>query len=624
MPIPINLELYKIVKKEADRKFDKPSAYKSGWLVKEYKKRGGEYSGKKPNKGLTRWFKEDWKDINPNKTKNTYPVYRPTKRITKDTPLTASEIDPVQAKKQIALKQKIRGSKNLPKFEGGADDPSTPPNTPPRRRPREEATPPQRQRRRTDEPTIIAPPLFQGIPDAPNQAPFQFQTTFTLPTPISNQLPPLLPPQIPIVLPDQSVFPQPQLISDLLYLPSPRSVADLHFTGQGKRIPRKKGQPAKSKNHSDLYTDEEPRGTIHGLKFATIADAKRSIEIIKNSGKTHAHKIQASVAMEQRARVAGKIGSADVYRKYIDENKFEGGGERKPDEFKQSIQHVFDLLAIRGKFNIIGSASNDEILYYSDFDLATFEKVSLQSIKKIFQNKFKEAQKDPAIFITDFKCGEVDGEPVRWNKKNIKTERQIVNGKEITLDECLLMPSTIKMDIIALIDGDFVEFSDNYYLSVNGVKNYDDDEVSTNVLLKELEKSAKEYYDEPNYFKYLKRVFSIKTIQGKSTKKLVDFFNSQVGLLNKSKTDLETLILVFDNCCRKPKLEDICNNIQIIKQNISGVSEVEFKSTLYKDLDKICSYKNQTSIIKNLKKVINYIQTKVNQTTLQFIKKNKI
>ena len=31
------------------------------------------------------------------------------------------------------------------------------------------------------------------------------------------------------------------------------------------RIPRKKGQPAKSDKHSDLYTDEDPKVTIHGL-----------------------------------------------------------------------------------------------------------------------------------------------------------------------------------------------------------------------------------------------------------------------------------------------------------------------------------------------------------------------
>ena len=51
-----------------------------------------------------------------------------------------------------------------------------------------------------------------------------------------------------------------------------------------KRIPRKKGQPAKSKKHSDLYTDEDPRGTIKGLKFATVKDAIESVAKIKRSG----------------------------------------------------------------------------------------------------------------------------------------------------------------------------------------------------------------------------------------------------------------------------------------------------------------------------------------------------
>ena len=41
------------------------------------------------------------------------------------------------------------------------------------------------------------------------------------------------------------------------------------------RIPRKKGQPAKSKKHSDLYTDEDPKGTIHGLGFKDVVKQKR-------------------------------------------------------------------------------------------------------------------------------------------------------------------------------------------------------------------------------------------------------------------------------------------------------------------------------------------------------------
>jgi hypothetical protein len=90
---------------------------------------------------------------------------------------------------------------------------------------------------------------------------------------------------------------------------------------EAKRIPRKKGQHRGSSSHSDLYTDENPKGTIKGLKFATVDDAKKSVSKIRNSGKTHAHKIQAAVAMEQRAREMGKTAQAAVYRAYINQMK---------------------------------------------------------------------------------------------------------------------------------------------------------------------------------------------------------------------------------------------------------------------------------------------------------------
>ena len=93
-----------------------------------------------------------------------------------------------------------------------------------------------------------------------------------------------------------------------------------------KRVPRKPGQPAGSKKHSDLYTDENPKGTIKGLKFATEEDAKASVTKIKNSGKSKAHKIQAAVAMEQRAGVMNKAGAATAYRRFIDSVKKKAGG----------------------------------------------------------------------------------------------------------------------------------------------------------------------------------------------------------------------------------------------------------------------------------------------------------
>ena len=118
-----------------------------------------------------------------------------------------------------------------------------------------------------------------------------------------------------------------------------------------KRIPRKKGQPANSKKHSDLYTDENPKGTIHGLKFATVDDAKASVSKIKNSGKKHAHQIQAAIAMEQRARVMGKTGPAAVYRAFINKMKKKTKAMQKEDiqEKGKGLWHNIRMRRASGK-----------------------------------------------------------------------------------------------------------------------------------------------------------------------------------------------------------------------------------------------------------------------------------
>lgn len=120
--------LYEKIKKKADKKFDeKSSIYKSSWIVNEYKKAGGEYSGTKDEKtGLKRWYKEKWVDLNrPIKNKNgkvisyeecgrkdvekqKYPLCRPLIRVSKDTPVTIKELTPKQIEKAKNVKQKIK------------------------------------------------------------------------------------------------------------------------------------------------------------------------------------------------------------------------------------------------------------------------------------------------------------------------------------------------------------------------------------------------------------------------------------------------------------------------------------------------------------------------------------
>ncbi len=70
-------------------------------------------------------------------------------------------------------------------------------------------------------------------------------------------------------------------------------------------------------NHSKT----EKKGTIRGLQFKNKRAAALSVAKIKRSDRSHAHKTQAAIAMEQRAKVAKKTEAAGVYRKFIEEQK---------------------------------------------------------------------------------------------------------------------------------------------------------------------------------------------------------------------------------------------------------------------------------------------------------------
>ena len=108
MAIPTDQKMYDRVKARIYKKYPKHSAYRSGLLVKEYKaafkkKHGNKspYQGKKKkNEGISRWMKEKWRNQRGEVGyKKKGDVYRPTKRITKDTPATFKEISKKELKK---------------------------------------------------------------------------------------------------------------------------------------------------------------------------------------------------------------------------------------------------------------------------------------------------------------------------------------------------------------------------------------------------------------------------------------------------------------------------------------------------------------------------------------------
>lgn len=141
MPEPLDQKLYNNVKIAANKVFtSKSGVYRSSWIVREYKKRGGKYSRKstgtkttkRKSSGLKRWYKEKWVDLNrpiknsvgkiigykpcgrvSSKSKGSYPLCRPSKRISKKTPKTYKELGTSTIKKAKVDKRKVKGTSNI-------------------------------------------------------------------------------------------------------------------------------------------------------------------------------------------------------------------------------------------------------------------------------------------------------------------------------------------------------------------------------------------------------------------------------------------------------------------------------------------------------------------------------
>ena len=69
-----------------------------------------------------------------------------------------------------------------------------------------------------------------------------------------------------------------------------------------------------------LYTDENPRDTV-SIKFATPADARKTVSKVKRISKPFARKIQILTVGEQRAKVMGKNKVAAIFKKGKDANR---------------------------------------------------------------------------------------------------------------------------------------------------------------------------------------------------------------------------------------------------------------------------------------------------------------
>lgn len=273
--------------------------------------------------------------------------------------------------------------------------------------------------------------------------------------------------------------------------------------------------------------------------------------------------------------------------------------KQKPiSEINNTIGSIAHTFSIQNKLKLLGSNSFKGLLHPSDYDFTSDITEPIKALSKHLQQLF--AKPLPFIFL-DFKAGLDNGDKIRW------TPKDLANGfNKKSLEDALKDNTLIKLDYAVKIGITYAENSIIFYTKYQS-------ESTKNEIENELEEEITEF-SKDNSMKSLKRLFSLLKLQNKNKplqNKLITFFNSDVGLANKIKNDLELLLLIISK--HKLSLEEIIETTQMIKERLSTIAWINPN-----EFNKITK-SNYKQIIK---KEIEYIRSRINPIAKAFLKSN--
>lgn len=264
--------------------------------------------------------------------------------------------------------------------------------------------------------------------------------------------------------------------------------------------------------------------------------------------------------------------------------------EKQKGEFDNDLKNIIKILKFK-KFpiHLKGSASLKSQQYYSDFDLFTEIRLNYNTeeiydeFRKILNNIISSYD----LYFIEFKLQTKKGEKYKWFPNDEFNYEDFKKAfKDIDFG---------KIDLIARIQNIFIEISCNY---IFGNKNIHNDYKTLDKKqyaeeIKELKEGILQLKKENNYYKILKRLFSIYKLEGDYSKLeiLNKIFNSELGKKYKLISNLEAIKLLsqfYDDADTKKKIEI---NLTDIKEphNISSMEKhlKKYKSDLNTQAKKI-------------------------------------
>ena len=161
---------------------------------------------------------------------------------------------------------------------------------------------------------------------------------------------------------------------------------------------------------------------------------------------------------------------------------------------------------------------------------------------------------------------------VRWTvKEAIDGKRTLQNGSVYTLQDAFASRGSVKVDVVGWIQNNrYTDFAMIYFLSLpDGKKLYTpiqfEDDIKESILY---------YTHEGNYFKVLKREFSLAKFKHETNKmeELSEVLNHDLGRIYHILGDVKTLIALFTETQTHPKrLADIRYEIDQFKGRMSNI-----------------------------------------------------
>lgn len=213
-----------------------------------------------------------------------------------------------------------------------------------------------------------------------------------------------------------------------------------------------------------------------------------------------------------------------------------------PRNYEPSVVEVLEAMSLTGdgeNIRVIGSASLRRIQYAGDYDANEVSKKPLDWIARALGGVIRRLKKIPLLVIGDIKCGEKNGEPIRWTPNEIE--------KGVGLVEALATGGRTKIDTMAVVtSGRYVEIGCVYLYGEMAKPPNEKD------LIKELEGAVEEELADKNYWKALKRLFSIARLEdtkaaARRVERLSDIFNSDLGRLYAVVSDIGVLEYLIEN-----------------------------------------------------------------------------